>query len=192
VEIKTLERIEMLYAAGRVKRLHTVPTLLEHTVGHHVYGSLILAMELVKLENGVGVSGSNAPLDEKYVLREWAIIYHLLYHDAPEVYTGDIPAPVKVRSPALVGVLEHMEESFYRHLFIALPLLTTREIAMVKACDTIDLAMNMLQEARMGNHIRDPYTGALIFDNCMEYLKDNPLRSVQQLRNELIYQHEEM
>jgi 5'-deoxynucleotidase YfbR-like HD superfamily hydrolase len=149
-----MDRVAILYRAGEVKRLHTVYTQHTHTIAEHVYGSQVLALELCRLNN----------LDEA---SQGRVLQMLLLHDAPEVWTGDWPAPIKRTSPALKGLGEHLEREFYNKNDIYLPNLNPTEEAIVKACDTLDLAMTCMRERLMGNRSS---ALAAVFNNCMSYI----------------------
>lgn len=149
-----MDRIAMLYRAGEIKRLHTVYTQHQHTVAEHVYGSQVIAMELCLL-NGLTASA---------MMR---VVGMLLVHDAAEVWTGDWPAPIKREVPELKTIEADLEKRFYEKHNIELPNLVPLEEAIVKAADTLDLAMVCMREKLMGNKSR-----ALeeVFSNCMEYV----------------------
>lgn len=149
-----MDRIAVLYRAGEIKRLHTVYTQHTHTVAEHVYGSQIIAMELCLL-NGLTASS---------MMR---VVGTLLVHDAPEVWTGDWPAPIKREVPELKSIEAQLERQFYAKHNIELPSIIPIEEAIVKAADTLDLAMVCMREKLMGNKSR-----ALeeVFTNCMEYV----------------------
>lgn len=146
-----IERIEELYESGFVERLHTVKTHDRHTVAAHVYGSMIIAVELCGL-NGV---------DYKRIL--WT----LLYHDAPEKDTGDIPAPTKrlLNSAAI----EDLENAFYDRLEISPMPHSEIENKIIKASDYLDLGYICLVERRMGNKTKHL---DLVHSNIQKYLKE--------------------
>jgi 5'-deoxynucleotidase YfbR-like HD superfamily hydrolase len=151
------ERLEILYFAGHVRRLHACPVLCEHPVSSHVYGSLLVATELCRL-NG---------LDDAKTLR---VFRALLVHDADEVENGDVPAPTKRKSPLIAAALRQLEGEFHEGLG------TTTDVEIdglildvVKACDTIDLMFKCVHERRMGN---GHYQLAKVFRNISRYIKE--------------------
>lgn len=63
-----------------VERWHTMPTMGRQTVGHHTARMMMLCWQVVPI-----------PREE--------LLFRILIHDAAEVHTGDIPAPVKWGMP---------------------------------------------------------------------------------------------
>jgi 5'-deoxynucleotidase YfbR-like HD superfamily hydrolase len=168
-------RLEALYDAGEVKRLHTVPILREHHVAEHVYGALMWLMELV---DQVRPAATAAGLS---ISREHVLIW-LMYHDAPELITGDIPAPTKRALAAHDGSdsvppLDTMEAEAYSKLFnITPPTLNEWEMKLAKTCDYLDLAMCCVRERQMGN---GHPTLFMVFQNAMTYVSQCGLPRVQ-------------
>jgi 5'-deoxynucleotidase YfbR-like HD superfamily hydrolase len=150
---EAFSRLTLLYDSGFVERMHTVPTNRTHTVAEHVYGSLLIAMEICKFHK----------------MTPGPILETLLYHDAPEVWTGDIPAPIKRVDEQIRERLDILEAKFYKSNGIGLRELGPSEHIVVKASDTLDLAFTCFHERRRGN--RHPRL-AEVFGNCMVYLKD--------------------
>lgn len=149
-----MDRLTTLYNAGDVQRLHTVRTLHPHSVAEHVYGSMAIAVELCKLNQVPSVG---------------LILQVLLYHDAPEVYTGDVPAPVKRESRELAHGLEMMEDRFYADTQIDMPSLNAKEYDIVKASDTLDLMFKCVREAQLGN--KDQHI-EVVMSNVLRYIRD--------------------
>ncbi len=166
-----VERLEVLYAAGEVKRLHTVPTLKSRTVAAHVYGAQCIAEELCALNT----------------VPPGPVLHALLYHDAPEVETGDVPAPTKRASKEIDLALEAMEEKFCKATGI--PVIAPRffsvlEYDIVKAADYLDLGMICVQELMLGN--RHQRIG-LVLKNIIDYTRELEVKvlGVAQLRGYL-------
>jgi len=147
------QTVEVLRDAGRVKRLHTVPTTEIHTLARHVYGSQVIALFLLE---------RNPSADVGRVLKA------LLIHDAPEVETGDIPAPTKRRDIAIYDALERMEKQFYEGHKLNVRL-TALEADLVKACDILDLGLAIKEEFIQGNTHHRLY---LVRSNVLAYLSD--------------------
>lgn len=89
-----------------------------------------------------------------------------LYHDAPEIITGDMPTPVKYHSPALRDAYKAMESESVRSMaellppelseeilpFISGELLTPEEKKLLKASDRLSALIKCMEEQRSGNH----------------------------------------
>jgi len=159
------EKVSTLYRSGRVKRLHKVQTVNEHSIAQHVYGSLIIGVELCE--------GSRVPVSKEKVMTS------LLYHDAAEVDTGDVPAPVKRRSQAISDALMLMEQEFdlEHRIFVEL---TDAEQKIVKASDALDLAFNCLHEREMGNRTRQIEE---VFNTALEYALETNVHGVEYFLN---------
>jgi 5'-deoxynucleotidase YfbR-like HD superfamily hydrolase len=165
-----ITRLEAFYRSGDVKRLHTVATVNEHSIAAHVYGSMIIAAELAEA-NELGL----------YSLGP--ILFTLLYHDAPEVDTGDVPAPVKRANPTMSTTLGALETAFYGRHDLVMPSLSALGEQIVKASDTLDLCFNCLRERRLGNRTAPIET---VFRNALSYLDEyNDLGGVMTLTSHL-------
>jgi 5'-deoxynucleotidase YfbR-like HD superfamily hydrolase len=170
-----LKRMEALYEAGDLVRLHTVRTVEQHTIARHVYGSMVVAMELCEL-NGVAPG---------------PVLQALLYHDAPEVDTGDIPAPVKRASPDMSALLDRMEEVFVAEHSLPIPMLGDLEGFIVKTADTLDLVWTCLRERRLGNKTQRL---SLMFIRALSYLETarHEIKGVSSMCEHLSYEWEKL
>lgn len=86
-----------------------------------------------------------------------------LYHDAPEIFTGDLPTPVKYDNPAIRDAYKAVEENAANRLLATLPedlrpsfenlLLETdpEVLALVKAADKLSAYLKCLEEEKAGN-----------------------------------------
>ncbi len=87
-----------------------------------------------------------------------------LYHDCPEILTGDLPTPVKYHSPDIRGAYREIEELACRRLLETLPeelrgayepLLAGETQArvhdLVKAADKLSAYIKCIEERRAGN-----------------------------------------
>jgi len=87
-----------------------------------------------------------------------------VYHDAPEVLTGDLPAPVKYFDPDIRAAYSHMEEFAARRLLeivpddlrrsfeaVLEPDRDTGEWKIVKAADRIAAYLKCAEELRLNN-----------------------------------------
>ena len=89
-----------------------------------------------------------------------------LYHDAPEIITGDMPTPVKYSSPTLRDAYKALETESVRCMtgllpdelseelspFISGELLAAEEKRLLKAADRLSALIKCTEEQRSGNH----------------------------------------
>ena len=89
-----------------------------------------------------------------------------LYHDAPEIITGDMPTPVKYANHALRDAYKALEAESVRSMtgllpeelgeeispFISGELLTAEEKRLLKAADRLSALIQCMEEQRSGNH----------------------------------------
>jgi 5'-deoxynucleotidase YfbR-like HD superfamily hydrolase len=92
--MKSYEKFLNTLLASRIQRWHTIPNL-NQTVGEHTYGVLVILTRFMNEAPRVFTE------DDKLKIYQVA-----LTHDAPELFTGDIPAPVRLK-------LENMLEFEY-------------------------------------------------------------------------------
>lgn len=160
-EFPTTSTIRRYRNGNRVRRYHTLDTIVGETVGHHSANLAILCVLLS---------------DEKPSVN---LLMAALTHDLAEQYTGDVPATAKWDSPELKTALDNMERRFDRYWFNA-PL-TAREQKVLKQADMLDLCFKALEEINMGNNQFKP-----ILARGMEHLRTNqPLPSTTQLLKEI-------
>ena len=95
-----------------------------------------------------------------------AVAVAALYHDAPEIITGDMPTPVKYHSPALRDAYKALETESVRSMAALLPAelaaeltpcmdgsaLTAEEHRLLKAADRLSALIKCTEEQRSGNH----------------------------------------
>lgn len=154
--------------AGHVRRYHTLQTIGHQTVAEHSY---FLTMILLELTQGQA---------------SCRLIKAALFHDLPEVITGDIPATAKWKSPCLVTELKAMEDEFEdeHDLFVAL---TDEEKLLLKFADMSELVLYSLDQLRLGN--RNMLEVGM---RGIDYLQNMPFVSPAALKmmNELITEME--
>ena len=89
-----------------------------------------------------------------------------LYHDAPEILTGDLPTPVKYRNATLRDAYKAIERESASAMASMLPteleeeitpyitgdLLTGPERKLLKAADRLSALIKCTEEVRSGNH----------------------------------------
>lgn len=86
-----------------------------------------------------------------------------LYHDAPEIFTGDLPTPVKYANPAIRDAYKAVEQNAAQRLTQMLPealrpafsqLLEETDphvLSIVKAADKLAAYLKCLEEVKAGN-----------------------------------------
>jgi len=110
-----------------------------------------------------------------------------LYHDVPEIFTGDLPTPVKYANPAIREAVRQVESTASERLLALLPetlretyepLLTgdawPRERKLVKAADKLSALIKCIEEAKQGNREFDAARRTIEAE-----LYENPLPSVR-------------
>ena len=105
-----------------------------------------------------------------------------LYHDAPEILTGDLPTPIKYDNPDIQGAYKSVETMAEQKLLSMLPeefRPTYREIltipdpevrALVKAADKLSAYLKCVEELKAGN-LEFKKAG----EQTYEALRQNPL-----------------
>lgn len=89
-----------------------------------------------------------------------------VYHDAPEILTGDLPTPVKYDNPAIREAYRQVEtvsadkllsllpadlQSEYRRLLLPDATQYTGELRIVKAADKLSALIKCVEEQKQGN-----------------------------------------
>lgn len=138
-----------------INRWALMRNLQTESVWEHSYEVAILAHALAVLTNRRFGGGVRV---ERCVLLA-------LYHDAPEIFTGDMPTPVKYHSPALRDAYQQVEElaadrllemlpedlqAEYRPLFIPDSPDETEQ-QLVKAADKLSALIKCATELAQGN-----------------------------------------
>ena len=137
---------------GAIKRYHTLEIIGEQSVATHSWGVAII---LQFLEPNVS---------KQAILRA-------LTHDVAELFTGDVPAPVKWDNPDLVEVLKRIDDKYESEIGIEYEL-TPQEIALGKQADMFELLVFCVRQRRLGNTNMNE-----VFSNGVEYLASNNLNS---------------
>ena len=92
----TTNYLDILLRSGYVGRYHTEPHMTKQQISNHTWRALILLLHLWPDAS-----------------RE--LILALLYHDCPEVLTGDIHGVFK-RHPAVSEVFDEFDRLFHKHM----------------------------------------------------------------------------
>lgn len=134
--------------AGAVKRFHTVRTIGNQTVAEHSFN---VAMILLKITQ---------PSAE--------LLKAALYHDLPEIFTGDIPATTKWRHSSLAHPLSVIEENLIQENQWGI-ILTDEEKLLLKYADMLELVLYCAEQMLLGNSHVQP-----IFARGLNYLAELP------------------
>ena len=116
------------------------------------------------------------------------------YHEAGEVFTGDLPTPVKYKTPGIQDAYAAVEADARSQLMDMLPEdmrpafrpyvdpnQTTYEWRLVKAADRISAYLKCIEEEKMGN--RDfAHAKLTIYDS----ISQNPLPEVHEFMREFV------
>tara|TARA_R100001369_G_scaffold1065_1_gene3637 strand:- start:2137 stop:2640 length:504 start_codon:yes stop_codon:yes gene_type:complete len=137
---------------GTIKRYHTLETIGEQSVGAHSWGVAMILQYL------------NPEISKTAILRA-------LTHDVAELYTGDIPAPVKWDNPELTTVLKNIEADYEKKLDINYTEnLTPTEYLLFKQADMFELLFFCMRQRKMGNTNMNT-----VFSNGVEFLAKHDL-----------------
>lgn len=135
--MKAIVEAKLYRDAGAVDRYHVKRTIRRQSVAEHTFGVLMLVKQVLE---GVRPTA---------VVRLNVVYEAVMHHDLTELFTGDLPGPVKRANPTLALTLGLIEEELY-------PLhrnydLTPEEEALIKWADRMELVLWCLEEFRMGN-----------------------------------------
>ncbi len=125
------------------------------------------SLEVAAFAHALAVLG-NRRLGKNYNAERAALLG--IYHDMPEIITGDMPTPVKYFSPAIRAAFGAVESVSQQRLLSALPedlqddfrpLLTEEDdadlLGLVKAADKLSALVKCIEERKAGN---TEFTGA--------------------------------
>lgn len=126
-----LENLQTILLSGYVRRCHNIASDAAQTNGHHSWGVAVIL---------------------QYIYPECskAALLQALYHDVPEVITGDVPATAKWMSDKLQAALAEIEEVIEKRLDISVDL-DPVESAAVKLADSLDLLLYSRHRVFMGD-----------------------------------------
>ncbi len=132
-----IQRILTFREGGRVTRAHTFPHIGHYDVAQHSYNALSLLLLLYP-------KGAQPSL---------GLIKAVLWHDVPERWTGDVPAPAKWASPELKDLLDALEEKVLEKLDIPnlFKVLTQEEKDWLLGVDLLELYIWSVEQGMYGN-----------------------------------------
>lgn len=145
--------------AGEVVRYHTWPTHRRQSVGEHTWQVLRIYWQIF---------GPPSP----------EVTTDILWHDAPELVTGDPPFPIKACNPALKAEYDRLEPRALADMGGRRGVeLTAYERRRIKCCDLLEMHEFGVQELRMGNEYARPIVSdtAAALDKLMEDLSADDL-----------------
>ena len=117
-------------------------------------------LEVAMLSHGLAVIG-NTYLGKKYDAEKAALL--ALYHDAPEIITGDMPTPIKYNNRTLSEAYKLLEAETEAKLLSLLPsemrpyyedLISPQKdelLRLVKAADKLSAYIKCIEEEKSGN-----------------------------------------
>lgn len=121
-------------AAGLVRRWHTWFRHQEQTVAEHSWQMLRIYYQIWGRPEG-------------------KVTDYLVWHDTPEIATGDMPFPIKRDNPVLKEEADRIEKEQLKRLGgPSLDGLTDAEKLRVKFCDCADMMEYGVSEMMMGNN----------------------------------------
>ena len=148
----------------------------QENVSEHSHMVAVLAHALAIIEN------------EKFggALDVGEVTVAALYHDAPEILTGDLPTPVKYFNPEIKTAYKAVEQTSAERLVSLLPqefqdiyrpyvseTCPPEVERVVKAADKLSAYIKCVEETKVGNHE---------FDDALKQvgaaLEENPLKSL--------------
>ena len=145
----------MLSRMKYINRWGLMRNTIDENIAEHSLETAFIAHALAVINN-VYFKGDISP--EK-------VSVYAMYHDTPEIITGDLPTPVKYFAPEIKKSYDLVEEAAVEKLISSLPIemqdiyskiLNENEIdkeykILVKAADKISAYIKCIEEKRMGN-----------------------------------------
>ena len=144
--------------AGQVRRYHTWPIVGQQTVAEHCWQILRIYLSVTER------------IDSQ-------MMYHIVFHDIGEHYTGDIPYPVKRDNKVLKEQMDFMEHRSYCTQLeywgaFEQVRLNEEEMKLFKQIELIEMAEFGLEQMCYGN-----YYGYVVANRCLQAVySDNPSR----------------
>ena len=149
----------MLARMKLIRRWGLMFSVREENLAEHTLDTAFFTHALIALHNARFLSAGELPLDPG------PGVQLALYHDAPEILTGDLPTPVKYFSGEIHTAYRAVEHAAAESLLHLLPedlrreyrrwLLPAEELARyapyVKAADRLSALVKCMEEGRQGN-----------------------------------------
>lgn len=118
--------------SGQLRRYHTWPVLKQQTLAEHCWGVVEIYRRLFGWPDG-------------------HVVEHILFHDAGEMMTGDIPFQGKRDHPELKDITNVIEEMHRTKLVGIMEPLSIEEYGRFKFSDMAELCEFAQQELQQGN-----------------------------------------
>jgi len=123
--------------AGDIIRYHTWPMQQNQTIANHTWNLMRIYCMLFGL-----------PRSE--------VFYFLIYHDVPEMKTGDMPSYTKLNYPEFRELFDRAEAKGAAEMNLVLPKLTHEEFLNFKICDMLERIEFAFFEMMKGNRLAEP------------------------------------
>lgn len=149
-KIDLLARLKVVRESAYVKRCHTIPIHGEYTVAQHCYGALNLLV--------VAHPDPSANLMKA-----------VLWHDAHERYTGDIPSPALTSDGEFAKLHDRLAERVDRACGLSVEL-SDDDRLWLRAVDKAELLLWAKEQLAMGN-----CNAAAIVGNLASWFGHNPV-----------------
>lgn len=121
------------WQAGRILRFHSSPGGGRQNIADHTWGMAMIFRHLF-------------PEHWNSDIATW-----ILFHDVPEIATGDVPFPTKRKHPLLVEELDKAEEEFIKEFSLPDIKLSGKEFNLCKIADALELYVYSVHEIGLGN-----------------------------------------
>lgn len=130
-----VDKILALREGGQTQRCHTMQSVGPYNVAVHSFNALNLLLLLYPTIPSIH------------------LIRAVLWHDIPERWTGDVPAPAKWHSPELKKILDELEMKVIKKLGIeeCFENLTPEENKWLHGVDLLELYLFVLEQLEVGN-----------------------------------------
>ena len=147
----------MLARMKLIRRWGLMFSVREENLAEHTLDTAFFTHALIALHNARFLPAGEAPLDPG------PGVQLALYHDAPEILTGDLPTPVKYQNPQLRDAYKEVEAQAARRLLEKLPEelagdfapcfdIPAEYVPLVKAADKLSALAKCQEEKNAGSH----------------------------------------
>lgn len=131
-----MNNVHKVLESGWVERYHAATKIPNQLLGQHQWGVAVIILHICKEPTA-------------------ALLKIALLHDAPEIHTGDVPAPIKDQDQKLKQLLDDIEETWWTENVGGLVGLSKEEQRFLKLADCLEGAIYCIRQYSLG------YKGAL-------------------------------